>query len=260
MNIDKIKQRLATLKTATTKQNILWKPEPGKTSVRIVPYKYNPDNPFIELYFHFEIASKPMLSPFTYGEPDPIVEFSNQLKKTGSKDDWRLGKKLEPKLRTFVPIVVRGQENEGVKFWGFGKQVYEQLLTFISEPDYGDITSPDTGCDIVITFKTAKEVGKDYPETTIIVKRMSTPLAENKELRTKFLEEQKNIQDIYKKPTYDELKKALDVWLNPEESKDASETPEVNDESDEIKSNTDSDSADANQATFDQLFGKVAPQ
>ena len=26
-------------------------------------------------------------------------------------------------MRTFAPVVVRGKESEGVKFWGFGKTV-----------------------------------------------------------------------------------------------------------------------------------------
>ena len=35
---------------------------------------------------------------------------------------------MEPKMRTYVPILVRGAESEGVKFWGFGKQVYTELF------------------------------------------------------------------------------------------------------------------------------------
>ena len=49
---------------------------------------------------------------------------------------------MEPKLRTFVPILVRGQEGEGIKFWGFGKTVYQEILGYIADPDYGDITDP----------------------------------------------------------------------------------------------------------------------
>ena len=40
---------------------------------------------------------------------------------------------MEPKMRTYVPVLVRGKESEGVKFWGFGKLVYQELLG----DDYG---------------------------------------------------------------------------------------------------------------------------
>ena len=81
-----------------------------------------------------------MVSPMSFGRPDPIVEFAEKLKKSGDKDDWKLGKKIEPKFRVYAPVIVRGQEHEGVKFWSFGKQIFTELLSVIADPDYGDIT------------------------------------------------------------------------------------------------------------------------
>ena len=59
------------------------------------------------------------------------LKSSQKLKGTGSKDDYRLGKKVEKKMRTYAPVVVRGEESQGVKFWGFGKTVYQELLSII---------------------------------------------------------------------------------------------------------------------------------
>ena len=44
--------------------------------------------------------------------PTDIKDFVS----TGSKDDYRLGKKIEAKMRTYAPVVVRGEESQGVKF------------------------------------------------------------------------------------------------------------------------------------------------
>ena len=52
MDINAIKSKLNQLQSTTSTKENFWKPEPGKTVVRIVPYKHNKDNPFIELYFH----------------------------------------------------------------------------------------------------------------------------------------------------------------------------------------------------------------
>ena len=150
INLDAIKAKLNKLQTQTTRQNNLWKPEPGKQQIRIVPYQYNKENPFQELYFHYDLGKKNFLSPITHGNPDPVVEFAEKLKSSGNSDEWKLGKKLEPKMRCYVPIIVRGKESEGVKFWGFGKTVYTELLGFIADPDYGDLTDPMNGRDIVI--------------------------------------------------------------------------------------------------------------
>ena len=150
MDINAIKNRLTQLESTSTTTKQFWKPQPGKQVVRIVPYKFNKDNPFQELFFHYQFENKTMVSPVTYGRPDPINEFSTKLKSTGVKDDWIQGKRLEPKMRTYAPVIVRGQESEGVKFWGFGKTVYQELLSIIADPDYGDITDPINGRDITV--------------------------------------------------------------------------------------------------------------
>ena len=216
LDISKLKSRLNSLSNTNQKSNLIWKPKPGKQVVRIVPYKYEPDNPFIELKFHYNINNKTYLSPDSFGRPDPIVEFANRLKKTGSKEDWQMGRKMEPKMRTFVPVIVRGEEGEGVKFWGFGKQVYQELLSIISDPDFGDITDLTSGRDIVVEFKTA-EGGASFPETSIRVKpNVSVAVdAKNSQLLDA-LKAQVNILDLFPELSYEELKEVMDKWLNPD--------------------------------------------
>jgi hypothetical protein len=228
MNINAIKARLNALQNNTKKSDSLWKPAPGKYIVRIVPYKFNKDNPFIELFFHYNINNKTYLSPISFGRPDPIVEFAEKLKKLGDTENWKAGKKMEPKLRTFCPILVRGQENEGVKFWGFGKTVYEEILAIIADPDYGDITDPISGRDIVVEVLDGAEIGKSYNETRIRVKPNQTKLSENQEVVSKALDNQKEITEIYSELTYAELKGILENWLDP--SKAATDEEAVEEE------------------------------
>jgi hypothetical protein len=188
INLDAIRAKLGDLQKNTGKgerQDTLWKPEPGTQVVRIVPYQFNKDNPFNELYFHYEFGNKQYLSPATFGKPDPVVEFAEKLQSTGKKEEWKLGKKIEPKMRVYAPIVIRGKEHEGVKYWGFGKTVYQELLAFIADPDYGDITDPVSGRDITVEFKTKEQTGKDFPETSIRIKPNQTPVHTDKEIITK---------------------------------------------------------------------------
>ena len=214
INLDAIKAKLNQLQTTGNRRNNLWRPEPGKQVVRIVPYQHDRSNPFRELYFHYDLGKKNYLSPITHGKPDPVVEFCEKLKASGNSDEWKLGKKMEPKMRTYVPILVRGQESEGVKFWGFGKQVYTELLGIISDPDYGDISDPMGGRDILVEF-TPAEAGA-FPKTTIRVKPNVTPMTEDKNIAESVANNQPNLTDIFKEPSYDDLKVALENWLNPE--------------------------------------------
>lgn len=223
IDINAIRGRLNKLQNTKRRSDLQWKPEPGKVQVRIVPYKFTPENPFIELLFHYNIQNKTYLSPASFGRPDPIVEFAEKLKRMGDKEDWKHAKSMEPKLRTYVPVIVRGKENEGVKFWGFGKTVYQDLLGYIADPDYGDITDPKTGRDITVEYTDAKTAGTNYPVTTIRVKPNQTPLASDEETVNKLLEDQVEITELYSELSYDELKNILEGWLNPgdEEKKDS---------------------------------------
>lgn len=234
LDISKVKSRLQSLSNTNTKSTLLWKPSNGKSVVRIVPYKYSVDNPFIELYFHYGVNGKTYLSPASFGRPDPIVEFANKLKKTGDKEEWKLGKKLEPKLRTYVPVLVRGQEDQGVKFWGFGKQVYQELLGIIADVDYGDISDPKSGRDILVEFIPTEESGASFPKTNIRVKPNQTPFTTETNTMEK-VKNQTNIIDLFPELSYEELAKIMDEWMNPEkepataeeQSADAEETSET---------------------------------
>jgi len=93
INIDKIRGRLNKLQNTSKRVDNLWKPTPGKTQVRIVPYKFNKENPFIELFFHYNINNRTYLSPQSFDRPDPIVEFADKLKRMGDKEDWKAAKK-----------------------------------------------------------------------------------------------------------------------------------------------------------------------
>ena len=215
LDINAIRGRLNKLQNTQRKSDSLWKPTPGKHQVRIVPYQFEKDNPFIELYFHYNINNKTYLSPQSFGRPDPIVEFADKLKRMGDKEDWKAAKAMEPKLRTFVPVVVRGEEGEGVRFWGFGKTVYQEILGYIADPDYGDITDPTGGRDLTIEYKSAEEAGTSYPTTTIRVKPKASAVTEDEAKVTQFLESQTEITDLYSELSYDELKSVLEGWLNP---------------------------------------------
>jgi cell wall-associated NlpC family hydrolase len=223
MDLNAIKNKLNQLQATTSTSENFWKPEPGQQTVRIVPYTHNKENPFVELYFHYQLGSnKTYISPTTFGRPDPVEEFANKLKSTGDKDEWIQGKRLEPKMRTYVPVVVRGREDEGVKFWGFGKTVYQELLGVIADPDYGDITDPTTGRDVGIERQTPAEAGNQYGKTTVRVKPNQTPITENAKLLESIFENQSDLTELYTEPTYDDLKEALGNFLNP--SDDTTET------------------------------------
>lgn len=225
MNLEQVKKKLQSLESNKSKTKALWKPEYGEQVVRFIPNKFKPDFPFLEMFFYYDLEKYPVVSPISFGEPDPIVELANELKSTGNKEDWKMGIKLEPKLRTYAPILVRGEEKEGVKFYGFGRTVFQALLKLIEDPDYGDITDPKTGTDITIEYSKGSDGG--YPETLIRPKRNVSPMTESKEV----LELVKNMPDptdIWQAPSYDEMQSKLEAFTNKsgEGESESNESPQ----------------------------------
>ena len=231
INIAKLAARLKQFEDgAKTSEfaKLLWRPKEGTQTVRIVPYKYDPSNPFVELKFYYKLGGNNYLAPCTFGKPDPILETIEALRASGSNEEKEIAAKLAPVTRTYAPIIVRGEEDQGVRFWGFGIQVYKQLLKLMTNAKYGDITSWTEGRDIEVEFhKESKKKGKDgksFPETTILADPNVTPAVDPQ--RRDYMEklkEQTDILTIFPLKSYDELKAAVEKWLNPDAAEESSE-------------------------------------
>ena len=222
MDINAIKNRLEQMnKQSATNSgggtSLFWKPSVGKQVVRVVPNKYNKDFPFTEMMFYYGIGQRVMASPQNWNEKDPIQEFTKQLRTTNDKENWRLAKKLDAKTRIFAPVVVRGEESEGVKLWQFGKEVYQEFLNMAADEEIGDYTDIAQGRDIKLTTVGPEVTGTPYNKTSIGPSLKTSPISKDKDEVNKFLEDQPDPMKIFKRYTFDEVKAALQEFLSPED-------------------------------------------
>lgn len=228
MNIDAIKKRLAVLeekqqdRKKSFNSDLFWKPTPGSHLIRLLPYKYNPDMPFLELMFHYEVTGRSVISPTCIDPtaPDPILELAAKLRTTSSKEDRQIAYKISPRERFYAPIIVRGQEEKGVQFWSFGPKVFTTLLKTMDDPDYGDITDLKTGRDVVIEYE-EKNDKNPFGNTAIRVKPNQSSVITKEAAGTdegkKVLESIQNmpaVEQIFTIPTYEELSKYLKDYIS----------------------------------------------
>ena len=230
MDLSLIKQKLSASQTKGQKREkvdyskIFWKPKVGKHQVRILPSKFDISNPFREVYFHYGFSKGPILALTNWNEKDPIAEFAKNLRKSSDKEDWQLAKKIEPKLRYFAPVLVRGEEAQGPRLWEFGKLIYEQLLGIAADEDYGDFTDITDGRDFTVEAVEEVIMGRKGIKCNLRVKPKTTPISEDATVVGNALNEQPDIFGINKRYTFDELKDLLDKWLNPDDE-ETTETP-----------------------------------
>ena len=234
MDINQIKNRLNSLQNKKggsqnkeERAKNFWKPAVGKQIIRVVPSKFDKSNPFKEVYFHYGVANRSMIALTNFGEKDPIVEFASQLRKSSEKENWQLAKKIEPKMRVFAPVIVRGEEEKGVRLWEFGKETYLELLSMVADEDIGDFSDIYEGRDLTIETVGPEVTGTKYNKSTVRPRTKITPLSDNSAQAKMWMSEQPEILALYKKYEYDEMKGILLTWLNPEADVEESETEEV---------------------------------
>jgi hypothetical protein len=229
MDISAIKQRLNALQSTNNTgkkekidySKVYWKPkEEGKYQIRIVPSKLDPKNPFQEVFVHYGFSKFPIYALTNWGEKDPIVEFAAQLRKTNDKENWSLAKKLDPKMRVFAPVIVRGEEEKGVRLWEFGKEIYMQLLGIAEDEDYGDYTDINEGRDLTVDVVKGDIGGRQGLKSSIRVKPKTSTLSPDASSIQKFLKEQPSLLEIQRKMEFDALKEVLQTWLSPEDTSD----------------------------------------
>jgi len=223
MDLNAIKNKLAVLtapkgekKEKIDYSTIYWKPKTaGKYQIRIVDSKFDKSNPFKEVAVHYGFAKFPIFALTNWGEKDPIVEFVKSLRSTNDKDNWTLSGKLNPKTRIFAPVIVRGEEEKGVRLWEFGAVIYKQLLGIADDEDYGDFTDVNEGRDFTIDATEGDVGGRKGILCSVRIKPKTSPLSTDPKQVELWLENQPNILEVQKKYEFDVLKEILVNWLTP---------------------------------------------
>ncbi len=247
MGIDlaKMKAKRDALENRGNTKSAFWRPEDGETVIRILPT--SDGDPFKEFWFHYNLGKNPgFLSPKkNYGEEDPLNDFIRQLYKDGSDESIKMAKNLNARQRFFSPVLVRGEEDQGVRLWGYGKTAYKELLNLVLNPEYGDITDTSEGTDLVINY--GKPAGAQFPQTTITPRRRSSPLAETEDKVSQHLDSIPSFDEVFEsaRKTPSEIQQMLDEFLLGEE-----DAEEVSNETTKYQS---SDTNDVDKA-FEELL------
>lgn len=217
-----MKKMRAKLDAAKNKGGKVWKPKiDSKTKVRLVP---TPDgDPFIEKHFHYNLGKVSVLCPKrNFDEDCPVCDFASELWNSGEKESQEMAKKLFARQRFYSPIILREDKDPTVKVWGYSQTVYEKLLSKVLNPEYGDITDPESGTDFVIEYE--KGAAGGYPETELEFSRAPSPLCDAKEPEkcAELLENIPDFDSLYERKSTAQVQDVLDAYLDGDEGDDSS--------------------------------------
>ena len=234
IDLAKMRQKYQTLRTkGGGNKDVFWRPQDGEQTIRILP---TPDgDPFKEYWFHYNLGTNPsFLSPKkNFGESDPLDDFVRQLYKEGSDDSIKMAKSLSARQRFFAAVIVRGEESEGVRLWGFGKMAYKELLNLVLNPEYGDITDLEAGTDLTLVY--GKPPGATFPQTKLTPRRRSSTLCEGMtdDQCRELLDAIPDFDTLFERKSTSEVEAILDEFLSTDEvaEDNSSETTKYNEAS-----------------------------
>lgn len=171
----------------------------GRNVIRVLPPAPGKDMFAEEVFVHYGVGKSAenkngtmVVCPKTHGEdkPCPICELSQELRSLSKrKDDSydKQAKSLYRRKRVYYNAIDRsgdlsvyekneegkwinketGEEESPVKVMGTGIGIYKDILGLIVDPEYGDITDPEEGLDLIITKTGSGQFGTKYDVKTV---------------------------------------------------------------------------------------------
>lgn len=147
-----------------------WNPKNGTNIIRILPGKTRGNDFYVETLVHW-VENTPVNCRRMEGHDDcPICK---QVKALYEAGETSKASKLRASKRYYFNVIDRENEAEGPMVYGCGVKVFNQVLSIMIDPDYGDITDPDNGFDLKL-IRTPK--GGSNVDYNVTPRRNESPL------------------------------------------------------------------------------------
>ena len=130
----------------------------GKNVVRLVPWK---EVFFFKAILHYGLVrfgkntAYGCLQMFTKEEECPVCRYIEKLKDSGVPSKMKMADRLKQVTKYYMNALDRAKPEDGIKILGLTPKQMRKLREHLEDEDYGDITDPDEGRDVIITKETA---------------------------------------------------------------------------------------------------------
>lgn len=172
VDLDKIRSKYEDLKRKSKGSKDFMQLEDGDNLVR---FRSDDNGDFyFETGYHYIKQGKDKVAVVCNklhdGSECYLCDVVDALYKGKDKGDKELAKDLQAKARIFFCVVDRSDGK--TKILGTGNSIFKDLLKYFSDEDWGDLTDPKTGHDVVIT-KSGTGMDTEY---AVMPKPKTTPL------------------------------------------------------------------------------------
>jgi hypothetical protein len=221
------KTNLDALKKAWDNQNKagqykFWKPiKNGKYVIRFLPSNES-DGLFYKATAQHKIGDNYYFCPKVEGETCPICEYYKKLWDVGTDSAIALARDIKPRKQYLYNIIVKMELEKPypnpnqVQVYMSGKKLYDKLMDYFFDNEYGDLTDVEGGYDFTLEKDDGEGGFPSYDKSK--PKKNASPLAETESDIESILAGVKDLGKEVEYKTYDELKQTLDRFLSAEKA------------------------------------------
>ncbi len=183
----------------------LWKPKTGENRIRILPPWSEEGRFYRQIFVHFRVGVDnrvvvcPRRTPPRKGAC-AICEYIDAKLRSGSSIEQTEAQQMIPRHQFLYNIVDLKEPEKGVQVFASGVKIWNWLVGFFNNEEFGDFTDPMTGRTVIIT----KSGEGRQVEYTVALSPKQTPL-DNME----WLNQLYNLDNYMPIATYEETKEAL---------------------------------------------------
>lgn len=234
-NLDAIRRKIEDLsggpkqgsKKTVERPKLKWfKPQIGEYNIRFLPYQDANGQPFQEVSYYDNklLSEKRFVAPAQFGLEDPIFDLLNELRKDKSKETWRLIGTLRPRERFYAPLIVRGEEDQGVQIWELNSKILKDIYSILANPDYTDedMMHPETGFDFLVKVTDSGKKWNNFvvKDFDIQARRKASPLLATKKAREELLATVPNLEQYFRSLVWgpDRLSQIVENFLASKET------------------------------------------
>ena len=183
-NVDRWTKRAAEIAAETSfGETTYLQLKEGPNVIRILPPPPGREDFWLEYQKSYNVGpnGKVIVRPDQFNLPDPVADEIARLKtltnEKGEPDQAALKRAdmMKAKKRAAMFAIARAEEAKGAQLFDTNMIVLRDILSIMTDADYGDITDPEKGIDITINY-TPKSGPKTFPKWQIVPRRNSSPL------------------------------------------------------------------------------------
>lgn len=230
IDLNEIKRKLEALKNnksitdSGSGGHKYYKPS-DKDKIRFIVEPGN-DDPIVEYNWHYPAKGKTFIcNKRTYGHQDCVIcDTASELWSTyvdGGKqneDMKRAAVKLFANPRYYSAVLHRGHEAEGIKIYGYGKEVAQDFMGTLVDPDYDiSVLDAEKGRDFSVTVSEKAGNNSTYTSTRLKASPKATPIFAEGDTELSLGELYEGIPDmkkLFREGNPDDMAKAVDEYLD----------------------------------------------